>query len=148
MTSSNLKSTLELSPQYPNAHLWLSRAYQQKKMYREAVAEYKKTLIVIPDWPVALASIGNIYGEMQEVANARRMLNTLAMFSSKEFVTSYGVALIYAGMGEKDKAFQWLDKSYEEHSNFLVWLKVDPRGASIRSDKRYIELIRKIGLPL
>jgi len=144
----DLKSNLELSPQYPNTHLWLSRAYQQKKMYDEAVAEYKKTLLVIPEWPVALAGIGNIYGEIKENATARKMLDTLAMLSKKEFVTPYGMALIYAGLGEKDNAFHWLDKSYEEHSNFLVWLKVDPRWASIRSDKRYAELIRKVGLPL
>ena len=117
-------------------------------MYDEAVAEYKKTLLVIPEWPVALAGIGNIYGEIKENATARKMLDTLAMLSKKEFVTPYGMALIYAGLGEKDNAFHWLDKSYEEHSNFLVWLKVDPRWASIRSDKRYAELIRKVGLPL
>ena len=75
------------------------------------------------------------------------MLDTLTMLSSREFITSYGVALVYAGLGERDKAFHSLDKSYEERSNFLVWLKVDPRWAPIRSDKRYAELVRRVGLP-
>lgn len=142
-----LQSALEISPQFPLTHLWLSRAYQQKKMYKEAIDEYRKTLMVIPNWPVALAGIGNIYGEMKKTTEAQRMLDTLTMLSSREFVTSYGVALVYAGLGDKDKAFQWLDKSYEERSNFLVWLKVEPRWAHIRSDKRFAELVRRVGLP-
>jgi tetratricopeptide (TPR) repeat protein len=142
-----LQSVLEISPKFALAHLWLSRAYQQKKMYKEAIDEYRKTLVVIPDWPVALAGIGNIYGEMKKTKEAQRMLDTLTMLSSREFVTSYGVALVYAGLGERDKAFRWLDKSYEERSNFLVWLKVDPRWAPIRPDKRYAELVRRVGLP-
>ncbi len=143
-----LQATIELNPRFANAHLYLSRTYQVKKMYREAITEYRKTLQFVPNYPVALAGIGNIYGILKEREAAQRMLDTLTMLSSKQFVTSYGVALVYAGLGDKDKAFQWLDKSYEERSNFLVWLKVEPRWAPIRSDKRYAELVRRVGLPI
>jgi tetratricopeptide (TPR) repeat protein len=141
-----LQSVLDLNPKYPIAHLWLSRAYQQKKMYKESIAEYRKTLQVIPAWPVALAGIGNIYGEMQNKKEAQKMLDTLTLVSSKAYVTSYGVALIYAGLRDHDRAFQWLDKAYEERSNFLVWLKVEPRWGRMRSDPRYDALVRRVGL--
>ena len=51
------------------------------------------------------------------------------------------------GLGEKDKAFEWLNKAYDERSNWLVWLKADPRWAPLRTDKRYTELVNKVGLP-
>jgi len=66
---------------------------------------------------------------------------------SKKFVTSYGVALVYAGLGETEQAFAWLNKAYEERSNWLVWLKSDPRWAPLKSDKRFKELVNKVGLP-
>ncbi len=57
-----LKSVIELNPYFPLAHIWLGRSYQEKKMYKEAIVEYEKTLLAIKDWPVALAAIGYVYG--------------------------------------------------------------------------------------
>ena len=75
------------------------------------------------------------------------MLDTLHALSSKRFVTSYGLATIYAALDEKDNAFEWLDKAYEERSNWLVWLRADPRWTPFKKEKRYIELVNKVGLP-
>jgi tetratricopeptide (TPR) repeat protein len=116
-------------------------------MYPEAIAEWRESLNSIPNWTVALAGIGNIYGEEGKKAEALKMLDTLNSLSTKQFVTSYGIALVYTGVGDKDKTFEWLNNAYEERSNWLVWLKHDPRWKSIRSDKRYADLIRKVGLP-
>jgi len=57
------------------------------------------------------------------------------------------VATVYTGLGGKDKAFEWLNKAYDERSNWLVWLKADPRWTPLKTDKRYIELVNKVGLP-
>ena len=142
-----LQATLEMNPKYHLAHLWLGRAYQEKKMYDEAITEYEKTLSVVTDWPVAIAAIGYVYGVAGKKTEAHKTLDNLKTLSEQKFVTAYGVALVYAGLGEKDQAFAWLNKSYEERSNWLVWLKLDPRWNSIRSDPRFADLVRRVGLP-
>ena len=63
------------------------------------------------------------------------------------FVTSYGVALVHAGLGQKDEAFAWLDRAFEERSHWLVWLRLDPRWKSLREDARFGTLVRKMGFP-
>jgi len=142
-----LQKTLKINPAFGLAHLWLGRAYQEKKMYDEAVDEYENTLNAIKNWPVALAAIGYVYGVSGKKAEAQRILDTLSSLSPTRFVTSYGVALIHAAMDEKDQTFLWLNKALEERSNWLVWLKTDPRWNIIRSDKRFAELVNKVGLP-
>ena len=136
-----LQTALQMNPRFLLAHIWMGRAYQAKKMYPEAIAEYKKTSEISANWPVALAVTGNVYGVSGDKVNAQNILDTLAALSSKKFVTSYGVATVYTGLGEKDKAFEWLNKAYDERSNWLVWLKADPRWAPLKTDKRYIELV-------
>ena len=141
------QSSLKMNPGFGLAHIWTGRVYQQKKMYKESIEEYRNTLLAAPAWPVAYAAIGNVYGIMGEREKARDILDTLAVLSKSRFVTSYGVALVYAGLGENDKSFEWINKAYDERSNWLVWLKSDPRWDPIRSDKRFAELVHRVGLP-
>ena len=142
-----LQASLDLNPKFALGHIWLGRVYQIKKMYPEAIVEFKKALEVTPEWPVALAQIGNVYGVSGHKEEAQKILETFSSLSEKKFVTSYGVALVHAGLGNKDQTFQWLNKAYEERSHWLVWLKTDPRWASIRSEKQYAELLARVGLP-
>ncbi len=142
-----LQASLKMNPNFPIARLWLDRTYQAKKMYPEAIAEYKETLKVTPEWPVAHAQIGNVYGVSGNKEEAQQILDTLNSFASKKYVTSYGRALVYAGIGEKEQAFMWLNKAYDERSHWLVWLKLDPRWESLRSDNRFTQLVNKVGLP-
>ena len=142
-----LRASLQKNPKFTLAHLWLGRAYQVKKMYPEAITEYKKALLVAVNWPVALAALGHVYGVSGEKANAQKILDTLTALSSKRFVTSYGVALVHEGLGETDQVFLWLDKAVEERSNWLVWLKTDPRWDKVHSDKRFTEVVNKVALP-
>lgn len=142
-----LKSSIEMNPRFGAAHLWLGRAYQQQKMYDSAVLEYERILIIQPEWPVALAAIGHVYGMRGDQKNAKNILETMHSLSTKKFVTAYGMALVYAGLNDRDETFEWLTKAYEERSHWLVWLKTDPRWNSIRNEKQYIEFVSRIGLP-
>jgi adenylate cyclase len=142
-----LEAALKLNPTYPNARIWLGRCYQAKKMYPQAIAEFKTLLAVIRDWPIGLAQIGNVYGVSGDKANAQKILDTLFFLSHKLYVSSYGYALVYAGLNEKENVFDWLNKAYEERANWMVWLKNDPRWIPFRSDKRYGELMNKVQLP-
>ena len=142
-----LEQSLQINSEYPLAHIWLGRCFQAKKMYPEAIAEFKRILASAPHWSVAMAQIGNVYGVSGDKINSQNVLDTMILLSQKQFVTAYGVALVYAGLDEKDNVFKWLDQAYEERSNWLVWVKSDPRWIPFQSDKRYAELVNKVGLP-
>jgi tetratricopeptide (TPR) repeat protein len=142
----SLKSTIELNPRFLAAHLWLGRTYQAMKKYDEALEEYQVAQTIFPNWVPIVAGMGNIYGIAGQKAEAEKTLDSLHQMSSKKYVTPYGVALVYAGLGETDKVFEYLEKAYDDRSNWLIWLNLDPRWDSVRSDKRFIELVRKVGL--
>jgi TolB-like protein/DNA-binding winged helix-turn-helix (wHTH) protein len=142
-----LGATLSLSPKFPLAHLWLGRAYQQKKMYAEAIDEFNKTDAAMPGWVVTIAGMGNAYGEWGHKAEAEQVLVRLNEMARAKYVTPYGIALVYAGLGDKNEAFVWLNKAIEGRSHWLVWLNRDPRWDRLRSDSRFNELKKRVALP-
>jgi tetratricopeptide (TPR) repeat protein len=115
-------------------------------MYAEAIAEYEKALVSVKDWPVALAAIGYVYGITGRRNDAQKMLVRLKAVADNRYVTPYGVALVYASIGDMDKTFEYLDRAFAERSNWLVWLKQDPRWALIKNEPRYQDLVSKVGL--
>ena len=142
-----IQDAIKYNSRYPLAHLWLARIYQVRKNYSESIASYQKALLSNPRWVPSLAGIGNVYGNMGQKAEAKKILDQLLAMSDSVYVTPYGVALVYVGMNNTDKTFEWLDKAYADRAHWLVWLKLDPRWDPIRSDKRYPPLLAKIGLP-
>lgn len=142
-----LKTCIKKNPRFGPTHLWLGRSYQEQRSYASAIQEYKTSLDVNPDWPVALAALGHVYGVSGKLDSAQYVLNKLSKLSSKKFVTAYGMALVYTGLGEKNLAFEWLNKAYEERSNWLVWLKTDPRFNSLRTERQFAEMVNRVGLP-
>ena len=140
-----LKSVVDMNPKFFLAHLWLGRAYQQRKMYAEAIREYEQTGS-LREWVPTIAAIGNVYGLMGKTDDARKVLAHLDEISRERYVTSYGVALVHAGMGDKEQAFAKLERAFEERSHWLVWLGLDPRWEGLRADPRFGELMRRIGL--
>jgi TolB-like protein/DNA-binding winged helix-turn-helix (wHTH) protein len=142
-----LRATLSVSPKFPLAHLWLGRAYQQKKMYAEAIDEFNKTDAALPGWVVTIAGMGHAYGEWGHQAEAKQVLVQLNQMAREKYVTPYGVALVYAGLGDKDQAFAWLNKAVAGRSHWLVWLNRDPRWDQLRSDPRFADLTKRVGLP-
>jgi len=144
---SQLRSTLAINPKFPLAHLWLGRAYQQKHMYGEAIAEFDQVNSVLPDWIVTIAGTGNAYGEWGKRGKALAVLAQLNQLSRQKYVTPYGVALVYAGLDDKQEAFAWLNKAVETRSHWLVWLNLDPRWKRLRADSRFAELQERVGLP-
>ena len=142
------KSTLQMDPAFPLAHLWLSRAYLQKGMYQEAIGECNEAVKVVRDWAPAVAGLGFAQGKAGLRADALKTLEQLKRTSGKKYVTAYGIALVYVGLDDKNQAFAWLDKAVEERTHWLVWLKLDRRWDDIRSDPRFEQVVRRVGLPL
>jgi adenylate cyclase len=143
-----LKTSLALNPKYGLTHIWLARTYLEMKMYKEALDENNRVLKVNTTWPVALAAIGYIYGISGQRKEAVTILDSMIRLSGSKYVTPYGLALVYAALDDKENAFKCLDQAYADRSNWLVWIKLDPRWRPLYGDKRYAALVRKVGLPM
>jgi DNA-binding winged helix-turn-helix (wHTH) protein/TolB-like protein/Tfp pilus assembly protein PilF len=142
-----LKMVLEMKKGFPLAHFWLGRCYQEIGKYDEALAEYKQVEDAFHGWVVPITAIGFVDWRTGRKAEAEKLLTSLDELSKRKFVSSYGVALVYAGGGQKEQAFAWLDKAFDERSNWLVWLKLNPRWDVLRSDPRFDRLIERMHFP-
>jgi TolB-like protein/DNA-binding winged helix-turn-helix (wHTH) protein/Flp pilus assembly protein TadD len=140
-----LRAAIEMNPTFPLAHLWLGRTYQEQRAYDQAVAEYTAAGTVLVDWPVTMAAIGHVYGVSGRREAAERVLRDLSDLSRRKYVTPYGVALVYEGLGDAESAFEWLDRAVADRSNWLVWLKLDPRFAGLHGE-RFDRLVHRVGL--
>jgi tetratricopeptide (TPR) repeat protein len=142
-----LTLVLEMNPDFPPAHLWLGRTYQELGRFDEALAAFCRVEGRIPDWPVAIAARGFVAGVSGRAAQALEVLAELKELSVRRFVTSYGVALVHAGLSQNDDAIAWLNKAFDERSNWLVWLRLDPRWKGLRPDPRFAHLVSRMRFP-
>jgi len=141
-----LRSALEMNPKFPLAHFWLGRIYTTQGRHDQALMELEAVGPALREWQPTLAARGYLYGVWGKRAQAQRVLEDFhALAARGKFVTSYGVALVYAGLGDTEQAFLWLDKACAERSHWLVWLRLDPRWATLRTDPRFKALLRKVG---
>ncbi len=96
--------------------------------------------------PYGVGDLGYAYAKAGRKDEAVKVLNQLMEFSKKGYALSVQIAYVYSGLGEKDKAFEWLEKGYEEQNTQLSFLKIDPIWDNLRSDSRYAAMLEKIGL--
>ena len=142
-----LRFVLEMTKDFSPAHLWLGRTYQELGRLEEALEEFRWVGERAPQWCVAVAARGFVAGIAGRSEEARSSLAELKSLSGHRFVTSYSVALVHAGLGDNDAAFASLDRAFDERSNWLVWLRLDPRWKRLRSDARFEELVGRMHFP-
>ena len=99
-----------------------------------------------PD-PNFMASLGHVRAAQGRLEDARRLLDGIRDESKKSYVSSYHAAVLYAGLADKDRAFESLNQAAQERSTLLVYLRKDPRLAVLRSDPRFQALLDRVGLP-
>jgi DNA-binding winged helix-turn-helix (wHTH) protein/TolB-like protein len=143
-----LKLVLEMGPGFPPAQLWLGRTYQELGQFDDAAAAFHGVDERVRDWPVSIAARGHVAGVSGRQAQAAEALGELERLSTRRFVTSYGIALVHAGLGQNDAAFASLNNAFDERSNWLVWLRLDPRWNGLRSDPRFAQLVSRMRFPL
>jgi serine/threonine-protein kinase len=139
------RKTLEMD--YHDARVGLGFAYAAKGMYREALPEFEKYAELDRGTPRSIIFVGYAHARLNERSQALWGLDELRALSKQRYVPSAGFALVYMGLGDKDQAFAWLEKAYEERSRILPMLKMDPLWDPLRSDLRFQDLLRRIGLP-
>jgi serine/threonine protein kinase/tetratricopeptide (TPR) repeat protein len=140
------RKTIELDPNYWQGHDCLGRAYTQKKIYEKAIPEFQKSLDLNRDRKWYLARVGFVYALWEKRDDSEKTLNELLQLSKNEYVPSVDIAAIYAGLGEKDRAFHWLEAAYQSHGREIAYIKSDRRLDNLRSDPRYADLLHRIGL--
>jgi len=138
------RKTVELDPNFAEGHLFLGEAYEQQGKVREAIEELEKAVALSGERTWMLGALGHAYARSGQPGKAEK---TLSLLLGKNYVPKYDVAVVYAGLGQTDRAFDWLEKAYQERSDSLVFLSVDPRMDNLRNDPRFKDLLHRVGLP-
>ena len=140
-----LRRIVALNPDFSNAHLNLGFAYAQNGMSEEAIAALRKARS-LNEWPVTLASLGYAYTKAGQREEAQKVLAELREQAGRGQGSEYYLALVYAGLGEKDQAIAELERAYQMRNTDLINLKVDPFFDSLRSDPRFKVLLQRLNL--
>jgi tetratricopeptide (TPR) repeat protein len=137
---------LEMDAKFPLGYFWLGRIYTSQGRYADADQAFHDG--PVRTWTPAMAALGYMYGKAGRVQEARGILDEFdARTRQGRYASAYAIAAVYAGIGDRERVFQYLDAAYREHSHWLVWLKRDPRWDAFRADPRFESLVRKVGLP-
>jgi DNA-binding winged helix-turn-helix (wHTH) protein/Tfp pilus assembly protein PilF len=143
----SVRLALEMNPTYPPGYFWLARIYTSLGHYGDAEAALQQ-IGPLRTWTPALAVSGYLYGRTGRVAEANNILSQFDDLSrAGRYASSYAVAVVHAGLGNREQALSCLETAQRERSHWLVWLKRDPRWDEIRSDPRFRDLVSAVGLP-
>jgi serine/threonine-protein kinase len=138
---------LEMNPKYSPGYFWLGRIYTSEHRYKEADSALKN-IGTLRTWTPAMAVLGYLYAKSERADDAKAILAEFdALARAGRYASGYAIAVIYAGLGDRERTLSALEAAYRERSHWLVWLKRDPRWDEIREQPRFRELVRRVGLP-
>jgi TolB-like protein/DNA-binding winged helix-turn-helix (wHTH) protein/Tfp pilus assembly protein PilF len=138
---------LELEPDYVDPHVGLGWVYGEKQMYGEAIAELEKAVNLGNRHEFIVASLGKVLGDSGRRQEARKLLEELEERSKHRYISHCLIALVQIGLGERDQAVASLEQGYTDRDQWMLYLKVDPHLDDLRSDPRFKDLLRRVGLP-
>jgi TolB-like protein/Flp pilus assembly protein TadD len=147
-----LQKALELDPRYTDANIIRARTYVARGMYDPAVAELQSAVgLTKQRQPLLLGALAHAYaraGRREEALQLVEELRRIETDAGEEYVPPFGLIWAYAGLGDNDQAFRWLEQAYTQGSDRIVWLNVEPLLDPLRADPRFDELVRRVGLPM
>jgi tetratricopeptide (TPR) repeat protein len=141
-----LQQIIAVDPEHYQAHWLLGNIYAFNGQLNEAIASAEKAVELSDRAPGALGILGMVYGFAGRKAEASRILNELLSLTKTRYVTPAALAYVNIGLGDKDQAFFWLEKAYEERSNFIAYIMVVPIADPLRSDPRFESLLKRTRL--
>jgi serine/threonine protein kinase/tetratricopeptide (TPR) repeat protein len=142
-----LRRTIDLEPNYPMTYWILGLLLRKAGRYELAIAEGEKAINLSGGSPLMRAALAHTLGTAGRTTEARQILDDLTKLARQKYVASYIFAGIHIGLGENDRAIECLEKSYEEHSHWLIYLHIDPGMDALRDHPRFRDLLRRVGLP-
>jgi len=140
------QEVLTLEPQFSNGHTRLGLAYLAQGDQSNALREFQTGQKLSDSGPYLDGLLGYMQARSGKTVEARKVLEDLIRKSQTQYVPAFGIALVYIGLGDHNKALDWLEKAYQERSPDMVYAKIDPLLDSVRSDRRFIELVQKMGM--
>ena len=139
-----LRKTLELDPSWALGHVRLGQNYELRGLFSEAIPHYEKAFEL--DDTYGLGNLGHAYAKSGRVDEAHAVLERLEELAKSRYVAPIEKAFVYAGLGDLDNCFEWLEMAYDERKSELLFLHVSPMGKDIELDPRFSDLMRRIGL--
>jgi len=143
-----LQRTVELDPNYPMTNWILGLLLRKIGQYERAIAEGEKGVQLSGGSPTMRAALAQSFAAAGRSREAMQILEELTELAKRKYVAPYFIAGIYVGLGEEERAMEYLEKAFEERSHWLIYLHIDPSMDGLRSNGRFRELLRRIGLPL
>ena len=140
------QKVLEMDPNFGGALNILGMVYRERGLYREAIEAFRKARTFDEGNSWVTANLAHTYAVSGNRSEAQKVLDELEQVSKRRYVPPDNIALVYLGLGEKNLMFEYLEKAYQDRSVGLIWLRSDPIFDSIRSDPRFIALLKRIGL--
>lgn len=140
--------TLEMEPAFHWGYFFRGLALEQLQDFGDAIDALRKSVDLSGGSTVMLSALGHAYAAAGDTVGALDVLKTLHEQSLQRYISSYEIALIHAGLGENDQAFEWFDRACEERSGWLPYLNAEPRVDRLRSHSRFQALVNAIGLPM
>jgi DNA-binding winged helix-turn-helix (wHTH) protein/TolB-like protein/Tfp pilus assembly protein PilF len=126
---------------------WLEMAYDRKGLYNEALEAQLKAMAARGARPETISALKAVFAVSGWKGYLRKQIELMKAEAGNRPLPTYSMARLYARLGDNNQAIEWLHKAYDEHSNYLVFLKVDPMFDGLRADRRFADLLRKVGLP-
>jgi serine/threonine protein kinase/tetratricopeptide (TPR) repeat protein len=142
-----LRRTVELDPNYPITYWILGLLLRKTGCYELAIVEGEKAVQLSGGSPLMRAALAHTFGAAGRTKEAYQVLDDLTKLAKQRYVAPYFFAGIHLGLGENDRALEYLEKSGEEHSHWLIYLHLDPSMDDLRDDPRFQVLLRRVGLP-
>ncbi|HEX6505706.1 MAG TPA: winged helix-turn-helix domain-containing protein [Terriglobales bacterium] len=142
-----LRNTAEMDPSYELPHLILGMSYTQKGDFARAIPELQKAVELSHGTPLMVSALANAYGRAGNKPEAEKLLAQLAAQSKMQYVSPYYFAIAGLGLGQSEAALDWLEKAFNDRSNGLVFLKVEPALDSLRQNPRFLALQHKLNFP-
>ena len=142
-----LRRTAELDPNYPVTYWILGLLYRITGRYELAITAGEKSVNLSGGSPLMRAALAHTYGISGRAKEALQVLDDLTKLAKHKYVAPHFLAGIHIALGENDRAIEYLEKSYMEHSHWLIYLHIDPSMDALRSDPRFQDLLRRVALP-
>jgi TolB-like protein/DNA-binding winged helix-turn-helix (wHTH) protein/Tfp pilus assembly protein PilF len=141
-----LKKTIEMDPHFAAGHSFLGQVYVEKQMYAEALDELRKAAEEFHTTPDLFPEFVLAQGLSGDRVDAQKSVAKWSELGKRQYVSPYSMALGYIGLGEHDQALDWLEKAYQEKNSSLVFLTARPTFDRLHSDRRFTDLLKRIGL--
>ncbi|HEY5404109.1 MAG TPA: winged helix-turn-helix domain-containing protein [Pyrinomonadaceae bacterium] len=140
------RRVIAIDPNHYQAHWFLALTYLANRQIDQAIATSEKAVAISNRAPAALGVLGMAYGAAGRKGEANQILNELLQLEKQRYVSPMAFVYVYTGLGNKDQSFAWLEKAHQERSNGIAFFKVSPTVDQLRSDPRFADLLKRIGL--